>query len=57
MKSISAKAKDNMQPLSSVFLQSLIYFNTLYSVFFFILEALIFFYKGYGFYYPSSTLS
>lgn len=45
-----------MQPLSSVFLQSLIYFDKVYSVLFFIMEGCIFFYKGFGLYYPNSTI-
>jgi len=57
MKPLSAKARDNMEPLSSVFLQSLIYFNSLYAVFYFVMEGFIFFYKGFGFYYPDSTIS
>lgn len=51
------KMRDNLQPVSSVYLQSLLYFDEVFTFMFFILETLIFFYKGYSLYYPSSTLA
>ncbi|EAS07025.1 transmembrane protein (macronuclear) [Tetrahymena thermophila SB210] len=54
--SSSQKIRDSVQPLSSPFLQSMIYFDQIYTVLYFFLEGCIFFYKGFGLYYPSSTI-
>ena len=48
---------DTVQPLSSVSLQLFISFDKFYSWLFFILEIILFVYKGYGVFYPTDTIS
>ena len=45
-----------MHPLSSVFLQSLIILNQIFPLIYFFIEGCLFFYKGFGLYYPNTTM-
>ncbi|KRX04071.1 hypothetical protein PPERSA_08286 [Pseudocohnilembus persalinus] len=48
---------DTIKPLSSVPLQTLLYFHYMYALYYFFMEIILFFYKGYGLFYPASTMA
>lgn len=45
-----------MHPLSSSFLQTLLLLNKIFAVIYFFIIGCLFFYKGFGLYYPNSTM-